>query len=137
MRERPQKQDWLTAVVELDLSGNSARVTGAMIDYTSTSPNALLETRSHPDVRIVSLTITKGGYFLDADGAFDSTHRDIVHDSRSSETPRTVFGILVAAIAKRKVAGRAPFMVLSCDNVPSNVQSRLTTDRRTNGRLCR
>ena len=35
-------------------------------------------------------------------------------------SPRTVFGIIVAALKMRKSNGILPFAVLSCDNIQSN-----------------
>ncbi|HUG63564.1 MAG TPA: mannitol dehydrogenase family protein, partial [Methylomirabilota bacterium] len=34
--------------------------------------------------------------------------------------PRSIFGFLVEALARRRAAGIAPFTILSCDNLPSN-----------------
>ncbi|WP_304617901.1 mannitol dehydrogenase family protein, partial [Paracoccus sp. (in: a-proteobacteria)] len=74
-----------------------------------------------PRIRIVSLTITEGGYFVDAltDG-FDAAHPEIRHDAAHPDAPRTVFGMMLAAIRARRAGGLAPFTVLSCDNLPEN-----------------
>lgn len=115
-----QGQDWLTTVVELDPKGFSARVTGAMIDFLPVDGVALIERLADPAIRIVSLTITEGGYFLDAAGGFDAAHPDIIADAARLETPRTVFGFLLAGLQRRRSRGHAPFTVLSCDNLPEN-----------------
>ena len=76
------KQGWLTTVVELDPSGFSAQVCGSMIDYVEIDPDALGSARIDPAIRIVSLTITEGGYYVDAEtGGFDATHPDITADA--------------------------------------------------------
>lgn len=121
MRERLREQDWLTTVVELDPDGFTAKVSGSMIDFVEVDPQAVIKRLSSPDIRIVSLTITEGGYFLDErTGGFDHGHPEIVHDAKHPDAPETVFGVLIAAIQKRRASGVAPFTVMSCDNLPEN-----------------
>ena len=121
MREELARQDWLSTVVELDPEGDTARVCGAMIDYVDVDPGAVVAALARPEIRIVSLTITEGGYFIDeSSGGFDNTHPDIVHDSRNPDTPRTVFGMLIAGLVRRRENGIPPFTIMSCDNLPEN-----------------
>jgi mannitol 2-dehydrogenase len=117
-----QKQDWLTTVVELDPQGFSARVTGPMIDFLSVDGEALINKMADPTIRIVSLTITEGGYFMDATGGFDASHPEIVADAATPNNPKTVFGLLLAGLQLRQTLGHAPFTILSCDNLPDNGQ---------------
>jgi mannitol 2-dehydrogenase len=121
MRARLEPQDWLTTIIELDPKGRSAVVTGAMIDFTDTTPEALIKTLMRPEIRIVSLTITEGGYFVDAlKGGFDTAHPEIVADAAAPNAPKTVFGVLINALVSRRDAGLAPFTIMSCDNLPEN-----------------
>jgi len=121
MRERLKAQDWLTTVVELDPNGLSARICASMIDFLEIDPAYLVERLSQPDIRIVSLTITEGGYFVDpVTGGFDAAHPDIQADLKTPEAPATVFGVLVSALTRRKETGMVPFTVMSCDNLPEN-----------------
>ena len=121
MRDRLEAQDWLTTVVELDPNGLSAQVCGAMIDFVEVDPAALIERLTQPDIRIVSLTITEGGYFVDPNtGGFDAAHPEILADLHEPSAPRTVFGVLVAALLTRRDRGVPPFTVMSCDNLPEN-----------------
>ncbi|MEM6464278.1 MAG: mannitol dehydrogenase family protein [Pseudomonadota bacterium] len=121
MRETLKAQDWLTTIVELDPSGLSAMVCGAMIDYIDVDPASIIATLTRPEIRIVSLTITEGGYFVDPQtGGFDVGHPDIVADIETPSAPRTVFGILIAGLRRRRELGHAPFTVMSCDNLPEN-----------------
>jgi mannitol 2-dehydrogenase len=74
-----------------------------------------------PDIRIVSLTVTEGGYFIDpATGGFDAEHPDILHDAAHPDRPRTAFGAIIAALRIRRDAGTGPFTVQSCDNLQNN-----------------
>lgn len=121
MRQKLAPQDWLTTVVELDPQGLSAQVCGAMIDFIDVNPATLVDRLSEADIRIVSLTITEGGYFVDPNtGGFDASHTDIQADLSRPDAPQTVFGVLVAALLRRRDSGIAPFTVMSCDNLPEN-----------------
>ncbi|MDP0929079.1 mannitol dehydrogenase family protein [Paracoccus onubensis] len=121
MREKLQKQDWLTTLVELDPKGLNARVIGSMVDFAKVEPQAVIAAMSDPAIRIVSLTITEGGYYVDATtGGLDTDHPDIAHDAKGPALPRTVFGMILSALRNRRKAGVAPFTVMSCDNLPEN-----------------
>ena len=121
MRERLRQQDWLSTIVELDPNGFTAKICGSMIDFVEVDPAAVVERLTSPDIRIVSLTITEGGYFLDArSGSFDATHPDIVHDINNPDAPETVFGTLIAALKQRRAKNIVPFTIMSCDNLPEN-----------------
>lgn len=120
-RDQLQPQDWLTTVIDLAPGNLSAHVTGAMVDFLPVDPAAIIRQMADPAIRIVSLTITEGGYFVDAaTGDFDADHPDIRHDAANPDDPRTVFGVLLAGLAARMEAGEPPFTVLSCDNLPEN-----------------
>ena len=120
--QRLAEQDWLTTVVEQDESATSARVTAAMSDFIKPGEGtAVIERLADPAIRIVSLTITEGGYFIDAaSGRFNPEHPDIVADAKNPSAPKTVFGLILAGLVRRKAAGIAPFTVMSCDNIPHN-----------------
>ena len=121
MREALERQDCLTTVVELDPAGLSARVTGAMIEFTEIEVAKLIARMSDPAIRIVSLTVTEGGWFVDAKtNGFDAAHPDIRHDAAHPDAPKTAFGMILAALRQRRAAGDAPFTVMSCDNLPEN-----------------
>lgn len=122
-RERLMSQDYLTTLIELSPEGKSAEVIGSMIDFVpiEATNSALVQQMAEPAIRIVSLTITEGGYFISPnDGGLDVDHPEIQHDIRHPETPRTVFGAIVAALSARRAAGAGPFTVLSCDNLREN-----------------
>ena len=114
-------QDWLTTVVDLSADGSSAQVTASMVEFCEVRAEAIIARLADPAIRIVSLTITEGGYFIDATtGGFDVEHPEIQHDAANPGDPQTVFGVLLAALGQRRAQELAPFTVLSCDNVPHN-----------------
>ncbi|HEY8575084.1 MAG TPA: mannitol dehydrogenase family protein [Devosia sp.] len=122
MRQKLRQQDWLTTVVEQEADASSARITGAMIDYLQPGDSAaVISQLADPAIRIVSLTITEGGYYIDpASQKFDPTHPDIAHDAAHFDEPKTAFGLILAGLVKRREAGVTPFTVMSCDNIPGN-----------------
>jgi mannitol 2-dehydrogenase len=122
MRTALAGQDWLTTVVEQSEQRSNARVTGAMVDFLVPGDGAAIAARlADPRIRIVSLTVTEGGYFIDsATGSFDAGHPAIRADAANPDDPRTVFGLILAGLRRRRQAGTAPFTVLSCDNLPHN-----------------
>jgi len=122
IRELLAKQDWLGSVTAQSAASRDARVTGVMIDYLPpTDSKAILATLENPAIRIVSMTVTEGGYFVDAEsGLFDTKHPAIQADARNFDSPQTVFGLIARALKNRKSSGRKPFTVVSCDNLPHN-----------------
>ena len=116
-------QDGLYTVTEFAPDGGVAiRVIGAMIEYIHgpSDPEAVLARLAHPAARIVSLTITEGGYTIrEADGTFMLDAPDVAHDLAGGP-PRTVFGFVVEALARRRAAGLPAFTVASCDNLRGN-----------------
>jgi mannitol 2-dehydrogenase len=122
VREKLKEQDWLTTVVEQEADTTNIRVTGSMIDFVLPYDNAaLLDALSQPSIRIVSLTVTEGGYYISpATQHFDPAHPDIVHDAQHADAPKTAFGLIAAGLKRRRAAGTAPYTVMSCDNIPGN-----------------
>lgn len=122
MRAKLDAQDFLTTVVEQDNNKSAARVTAPMIDYLRPGNAAATIARlADPAIRIVSLTITEGGYFLDpASGMFNPQHPAIAADGNNPGDPKTVFGLIIAGLKARKDKGIVPFTVMSCDNIPGN-----------------
>lgn len=116
-------QDGLYTITEYAPDGAATtRVIGAMVDYlyAPDDPAAVIDTLARENITIVSLTLTEGGYFRDeTTGSFDAAHPDIEADLHSAD-PRTAFGLITAALRRRRDAGSAPFTVLSCDNLRGN-----------------
>lgn len=121
MRDALAGQDWLTTVVEQSAEASHARITGPMIDMLPVGDAAAIIARLvDPAIRIVSLSVTEGGYFVDSAGRFDPASPAVAADGMAPEAPRTVFGMIAAGLKRRRAAGIAPFTVMSCDNIPHN-----------------
>lgn len=121
-RAKMRDQDCLTTLIELDPSGKSAEVTGSMIGFVPVAKDnaPLIAQMSEPNIRIVALTVTEGGYYQTSTGALNAEHRDIRHDAANPTAPITAFGAIVAALKQRKAAGAGPFTSQSCDNLQGN-----------------
>ncbi len=124
MSEVMAAQDCLyTLVVKHPDGTHEPRVIGSIVDYlfAPDDPDAVIERMADPSTRIVSLTVTEGGYNIHAvTGRFDESNPAVRHDLEPGAVPATVFGLVVEALRRRTARGLAPFVVLSCDNIPGN-----------------
>jgi len=123
MRDAMLAQDCLSTVIELDPKGKRARRVGAMVGFIEVTPDnaPLIAAMARPEIRIVSLTVTEGGYFIStATGSFDETVAEIAADAAHPDRPATAFGAIVAALKLRRASDTPPFTVMSCDNLPGN-----------------
>jgi mannitol 2-dehydrogenase len=123
MRDAMLSQDCFYTLVERSRQGDSARIVGAITGFLFAPGNveAVLEKMAAPETKIVSLTITEGGYYLrSGTGELDAAHPDIQHDLARPQQPRCSFGFLLEALERRRRGGQAPFTVMSCDNIQSN-----------------
>ncbi len=131
MAEVMHKQDCLYTLIEKYNDGSTkARVIGSIVDYISgwKDPEALLARLASPTTRIVTLTITEGGYNFDQNtGGFIEGNPDVLADLMPGALPVTVFGFVVEALRRRRDHGIPPFTILSCDNIQHNgdVASRM------------
>ena len=122
-REKLKKQDFLSTLIELNPNGTSAELIGSIIDYVEVEETnqALIKAMVSPEIKIVSLTVTEGGYYMNsASKDFNIDHPDIRKDIENPSSPRTVFGVMVEALRLRRQLGYGPVTGLSCDNLEKN-----------------
>src|SRR5690348_11309150 len=124
MRDALAAQDGLYTLVIRHGDGSwDARVIGSVVEYlfAPDDPEAAIEKLADPATRIVSLTVTEGGYYLDAvSGEFNAADPAIQADLAPGAVPRTLFGLVTEALARRRARGVPAFTVLSCDNIQGN-----------------
>ena len=117
-------QDGLYTLVVKEPDGNrSVRVIGSIVEvlYAPEDPDVVISKMADPGVKIISLTITEGGYNYDAStGEFLFSEPDIQWDLQHPDRPRTIFGTLAAAMLLRRNNRLPGFTVLSCDNIQQN-----------------
>jgi mannitol 2-dehydrogenase len=124
MKDALAAQDGLYTLVVKQPDGSlEPRVVGSIVEYlfAPDDPEAVLEKMADPATRIVSLTVTEGGYNVHpVTGQFDAGDPAVVQDLQPGAVPATVFGLVTEALARRRARGLPPFTVMSCDNIPGN-----------------
>lgn len=119
-----QQQDGLYSLTEVAADGaRTVSIIGALREYllAPADPEAVLRRLADPETRIVSMTITEGGYNIDEKtGEFRLDTPAVQADLANPRRPATVFGYVVEGLRRRREAGVAPFTVMSCDNLRSN-----------------
>src|SRR5829696_9103763 len=120
MRDALSAQDRLyTLIVKHGEGAYEPRVIGSIVEYLFAPDDreAVIEKMASEDIRIVSLTITEGGYDLANDP-----------DPRGG-----TWALIAAALERRRARGAEPFTVMSCDNLQGNgeaARAALTTAAR-------
>lgn len=121
MRDALKKQNCLFTVTELDADVCSTRIFGSLLDFYAIDHNVVLEALLDPRIRIVTLCITEGGYFIDArTGGLASDDPNIRDDAKNEANPQTIFGLIIKALKFRRQKNLEPFTVMSLDNLPGN-----------------
>jgi mannitol 2-dehydrogenase len=117
-------QDCLYTLITKNSDGRyDYQIIGSIISYlfAPANPAAVLGALVDPAIRIVSLTITEGGYSFDrVTGEFDPTTRGVKEDLEGSADPVSAFGYIVEGLRRRRDLGIAPFTIQSCDNIQAN-----------------
>lgn len=123
-------QDMLYTLWEKSASSEKLRVVGCHSDYilAPSDPDAAIRALSVATTKIVTMTVTEKGYFIDlSSGKLDVSSPAVSHDVEKLKTGtsestalKTAAGYLVAACRRRMMEGTGGFTVLSCDNVQEN-----------------
>jgi mannitol 2-dehydrogenase len=97
-----ESQDHLYTLIERDSSGSRPRIVGSIVDYrlVAGDVDAFAQQVARPEVAILSLTITEGGYSLDQ--------------------PNPTIDAVAAGLDARRLQDGSPLTILSCDNLPGN-----------------
>jgi mannitol 2-dehydrogenase len=123
-------QDGLyTLLVENPDGSREARVIGSIVDYryAPDDAEAVIELLAAPSTRIISLTITEGGYNIDNLGgiAGSAGGGGIAGSAGGGGIAGggggvNVFGLVADALARRRDRGIASPTIVSCDNIEGN-----------------
>jgi fructuronate reductase len=116
-------QDGLYTLVERSAGAEQLRVVGSIVKLLGGEADLsrVLEHMCAPSTRIVSLTVTEKGYYLDvASGQLLINAPMVAADLAHPTQPKTILGLIVQALRQRRADGVPPFTVLSCDNLPNN-----------------
>ena len=114
-----KNQDNLYSVLEIGPDTEEAWIpnihTEFIVGYDQA--NYVSELISKSKTKIVSLTVTEAGYYIDsAKGTLNLNHPDIENDL-AGKSPRTIFGLIAKGLSER---GNEPLTILSCDNISHN-----------------
>ena len=122
VRERLAPQDCLYTVTESGPAGDHIRLVGALREVLvmPEDPARVVAALADAGTRIVSLTITEKGYRRGADGGVDLADGEVRSDLDPRQTPRTLYGVLAAAMALRQRQGLAGLTLICCDNLADN-----------------
>lgn len=117
-------QRGLYTLTEKDDNLIQDRVIGSLTSvlFAPDDPQRAIDTLARPSIRIISTTITEGGYLYDFEKQrFFLDHPDVQHDLSNRAQPKTIYGYLWQALEKRASLGaEGAVTLLSCDNVPHN-----------------
>ena len=117
-------QDGLYTLMVKEFDGSlTKRVIGSITEilFAPANPMQVIKKMASPEVKIVTLTITEGGYnYNEATKSFDKENPAILYDIANPLAPKTVFGYLTQALKLRKESGNKGFTIQSCDNIQGN-----------------
>lgn len=122
--EALKSQDCLFSVVEQSAHQTSTRLVRTVseaLDGCHDGIEAIIQKIADPQIKIVSLTVTEKGYYIDPQTKhLDTQNENVIHDLTTDKLPKTVIGLLVQALKQRMVKNLKGVSVMSCDNIPEN-----------------
>ena len=78
----------------------------------------LIEAGADPACKIISFTVTEGGYYLDEHDKLDTANPDLAADLKGARG--TIYGALKAILEARMQRDAGPVTLQTCDNLRSN-----------------
>ena len=96
---------------------------GALVElyWGKEEPEQILNKIADKDIKIITLTITEGGYNISRqNGEFMLDNELVAHDLQEPQHPQTAFGYVAEGLRRRKAANNGPITILSCDNLQHN-----------------
>ena len=123
MKNALSPQDGLYTLYARGADFREVRVIGSITELLGGPEEAglVLKRMSDPAIRIVSITVTEKGYYLDpATGELNLNAAPIKQDLANPLCPTTILGMIVHGLDQRRKQNIPPFTVMSCDNLPAN-----------------
>lgn len=103
--------------------GDSVYRIGSLVEliWSIDNPEEVINKIADADIKIITMTITEGGYNIDKKtGNFIFDNTDVKHDLMHWHNPITSFGFVAEGLRQRKASGNGPITILSCDNLQHN-----------------
>ncbi|MBA5726088.1 mannitol dehydrogenase family protein [Bombella favorum] len=122
--EEFRAQEGLYSLTEIAADGKAEiRVMGCLKDYLQApdEPEKVLALLADKATKIISMTITEGGYNIDeTTGEFRTSLPAVQADLADPKNPGTIFGFVVEGLRRRREAGHGGLTIMSCDNLRHN-----------------
>lgn len=84
-------------------------------------PEAVIGKIADNSIKIITLTITEGGYNIDKEtNEFILNDEKVKHDLANKDQPNTIFGFIAQGLRKRREKNLGGLTILSCDNLQHN-----------------
>lgn len=119
-----KNQDGLYTLIIKQFDGSTkTKVIGSITEclFAPDNQKAVINKMASSDTKIISLTITEGGYnYNETTLEFIIESPLIQHDLKNKNKPLTIFGYLTQALQKRKELNLGGLTILSCDNIQGN-----------------
>ena len=119
-----KSQDGMYTVTVCGRTGHDeTHAIGSLVEliYGVEHPEEVFNKIASPDIKIITMTITEGGYNIDnLTGEFVLTEKNVAHDLKDPSHPVTAFGFVAEGLRHRIKAGAGPITILSCDNLQHN-----------------
>lgn len=119
-----RRQDNIYTVTVCERKGeDKAYSIGSLVDliWSVENPEAAIKKFADKNVKIISCTITEGGYNIDrSTGEFILSNENVQHDLAIPSKPITVFGYVAEGLRARMKNGAGPVTFLTCDNLQHN-----------------
>ena len=119
---KKQQGEYTLTVCGRDDSINVYKI-GALVElyWGIEEQEQILAKIASKEIKIITLTITEGGYNIDRQtGEFMLDNAQVAHDIQNPLQPQTAFGYVAEGLRRRKAAGNGPITILSCDNLQHN-----------------
>lgn len=84
------------------------------------NPQAVVDLIADPETKIVSLTVTEKGYYVDTRSGKFQIEDAVIAKEISEGQPSTAIGYLAYGLKARQQAHGKPLTIMSCDNLSAN-----------------
>lgn len=122
VRDTLVPQDGLYTVTQRANGAGTTRLIDVIdgVLVAAEDPGAVIAALADSDTHVVTLTVTEKGYHRDPAGGSLLLDDPAIASDLLGGAPRTIYGYIAAALARRREEGSAALTIVSCDNLPAN-----------------